>query len=88
MHATTELGLTGKVASVRKAGSDEEAGMQAGPTRMDDACRGRRELQGLRLLREDAARLASTGIEAGANPAGGGKWRRKMRSRARDPSGH
>jgi hypothetical protein len=35
----------------------EEAGMQTGPTRLDDACRRRRELQGVRLLREDAARV-------------------------------
>jgi hypothetical protein len=30
--------------------------MQSGPTRLDDACRGGRELQGVRGLREDAAR--------------------------------
>jgi hypothetical protein len=29
----------GNVPSVRKAGSDEEAGMQGGPTRLDDPCR-------------------------------------------------
>jgi len=40
--------------------------MQAGATRMDHACRGGRELQGLRRLREVAARLASLGVGAGA----------------------
>jgi NAD(P)-dependent dehydrogenase (short-subunit alcohol dehydrogenase family) len=38
-----------------------EAGMQAGPTRLDDACRGGRELQGVRRLREVAARLWAAG---------------------------
>ena len=54
--------------------------MQAGPTRMDDACREGRELQGLRRLREVAARAhAARGPRAPAGPWSRQWWWRLWR---------
>lgn len=62
--------------------------MQFGPTRMDDACRGRRELQGVRRLREGAAKARPLPARAGPRFAwrwrwwrSGNKCRRRRRGR-------
>ena len=44
--------------------------MQAGPARMDDACRGRRELQGVRFVWEDAAEAVRVGCRKSSGSIG------------------